>query len=80
MYERAHHRRIATLRGALDAAKLAAWECFFGGGTAVTLALGEYRESVDVDFLCTSAEGYRQLRAAARRGSVLTDPLSSVCL
>jgi len=68
MFERAHHRRIATLLGALDATKLATWECFFGGGTAVTLTLGEYRESVDVDFLCASAEGYRQLRAAVFDG------------
>lgn len=68
MYERPHHRRIAALLGALDATKLAAWECFFGGGTAVTLALGEYRESVDVDFLCASAEGYRQLRRAVFGG------------
>ena len=68
MYERPHHRRIAALLGVLDATKLAAWECFFGGGTAVTLALGEYRESVDVDFLCASAEGYRQLRAAVFDG------------
>jgi hypothetical protein len=68
MYERPHHRRIAALLGVLDATKLAAWECYFGGGTAVTLALGEYRESVDVDFLCSSAEGYRQLRAAVFDG------------
>lgn len=68
MYERPHHRRIAALLGALDSSKLAAWECFFGGGTAVTLALGEYRESVDVDFLCASAEGYRQLRGAVFGG------------
>lgn len=68
MYERAHHRRIATLLGALDAKKLVAWECFFGGGTAVTLALGECRESVEVDFLCASAEGYRQLRGAVFGG------------
>jgi hypothetical protein len=68
MYERPHHRRIAALLGALDATKLAEWECFFGGGTAITLALGEYRESVDVDFLCASTEGYRQLRAAVFDG------------
>lgn len=24
----------------------------FGGGTALVLQLGEYRESVDIDFLC----------------------------
>ncbi|MBM3349738.1 MAG: nucleotidyl transferase AbiEii/AbiGii toxin family protein, partial [Betaproteobacteria bacterium] len=28
-----------------------AHQCFFGGGTAITLRHGEYRESVDIDFL-----------------------------
>lgn len=39
-------------------------ECFFGGGTAIVLSLGEYRESIDLDFLCSSKDGYRQLRQA----------------
>ncbi|CEE84472.1 conserved hypothetical protein [Xanthomonas citri pv. citri] len=37
-------------------------ECYFGGGTAIALALDEYRESADVDFLCASQAGYRLLR------------------
>lgn len=36
--------------------------CFFGGGTAIALAHGEYRESVDIDFICSSVDGYRELR------------------
>lgn len=47
----------------LDAGFLARAECFFGGGTRIVLALGEYRESADVDFLCASRAGYRDLRA-----------------
>lgn len=38
--------------------------CFFGGGTAIVLNLDEYRESVDIDFLCASQSGYRMLRQA----------------
>lgn len=64
MFKRAHHQRVATLLGALDAELLARAECFFGGGTAIVLLLGEYRESVDADFLCSSQEGYRLLREA----------------
>lgn len=62
MFERPHHRRIATVLEALDAQVLAANACLFGGGTAMALRYGEYRESVDIDFLVSRVEGYRQLR------------------
>lgn len=47
---------------ALDADALAANACLFGGGTAMALRYGEYRESVDIDFLISRVEGYRNLR------------------
>jgi hypothetical protein len=47
MFKRAHHNRIRALLAALDADFLSRNSCFFGGGTAITLALDEYRESVD---------------------------------
>lgn len=62
MFERLHHRRIATVLEALDADALAANACLFGGGTAMALRFGEYRESVDIGFLVSKLEGYRQLR------------------
>lgn len=62
MFERPHHRRIATLLQALDADALLANACLFGGGTAMALRFGEYRESVDIDFLVSRVDGYRQLR------------------
>jgi hypothetical protein len=34
------------------------------------LLAGEYRESVDIDFLCASAEGYRMLREAVFNGTL----------
>jgi hypothetical protein len=39
-------------------------KCWFGGGTAIVLRLGEYRISLDVDFLCSDADGYREVRNA----------------
>ena len=51
MFERPHHRRIATILQALDADALLANACLFGGGTAMALRFGEYRESVDIGFL-----------------------------
>ncbi len=62
MFEREHHRRIASVLLALDADALASHACLFGGGTAMALRYGEYRESVDIDFLVSRVDGYRQLR------------------
>ena len=46
----------------MDAGFLARAECYFGGGTMLAMTLGEYRESRDIDFLCSSREGFRSLR------------------
>lgn len=62
MFEREHHRRVAGVLQALDARLLHAHQCLFGGGTALALRHGEYRESVDIDFLVSHREGYRALR------------------
>jgi Nucleotidyl transferase AbiEii toxin, Type IV TA system len=62
LFEREHHRRVARVLAALDARRLHAHQCLFGGGTAIALRCGEYRESVDIDFLVSHREGYRALR------------------
>lgn len=62
MFDRPHHRRIAKVLHAFNSDVLAEAECYFGGGTAIVLSLGEYRESFDIDFLCASKDGYRILR------------------
>lgn len=50
----------------LDAPLLVEHRCWFGGGTAIVLANGEYRESVDIDFLVSDQRSYRQLRQIVR--------------
>ena len=62
MFERPHHRRIARVLGALDGPLLRQHNCLFGGGTAIALRYGEYRESVDIDFVVSAIESYRALR------------------
>ncbi|MGJ7523762.1 nucleotidyl transferase AbiEii/AbiGii toxin family protein [Variovorax sp. LT1P1] len=62
MFEREHHRRIAKVLAAFDAKVLEDAQCFFGGGTAIALSLGEYRRSDDIDMLCSSQDGYRTIR------------------
>ena len=62
MFERPHHQRIAHVLQPLDGAVLAQHACWFGGGTCIALKFGEYRESVDINFLVSDAVGYRELR------------------
>lgn len=70
MFERPHHQRIARVLASLNAGLLLKHRCLFGGGTAIALAHGEYRESVDVDFICGSVDGYRELRGLVSRGGI----------
>lgn len=67
VFRREHHQRIALVLQALDAPLLHAHHCYFGGGTAIALAHGEYRESRDIDFLVSDQDGYRRLRDLVRR-------------
>jgi hypothetical protein len=55
--------RLAPLLEALDADLLEEAGCVLGGGAAVALSLGAYREVGGVRVLCASAEGYRVLKA-----------------
>lgn len=52
----------------LDAGLLERHHALFGGGTQLVLDLGEYRVSQDVDFLCSDAPAFAELRNLARRG------------
>ncbi len=62
MFERPHHQRIAQVLSSLNARLLLENNCLFGGGTAIALRYGEFRESVDMDFLISDVPGYRNLR------------------
>jgi hypothetical protein len=63
----------------LDHELLLKHKCLFGGGTAIALAHGEYRESIGVDFVCSSVAGYRELRGlvhgAAGLGPLFRSPV-----
>ena len=64
MYERPHHQRIARVLNALNGPLLREHSCLLGGGTLIAMRFGEYRESLDVDFLVSEIGHYRQLRHA----------------
>jgi hypothetical protein len=71
MYDRLHHRLVERVLLSLDDGLLARRRCYFAGGTAIALAHGEFRESVDIDFLIADADGYRGLRDDVRRAEGL---------
>jgi hypothetical protein len=64
LFERPHHRDVAVVLQALDGQALFQRHCGFGGGTAMSLRYGEYRESADIDFMVSDLAGYRELRQA----------------
>ncbi|MFM7030786.1 MAG: nucleotidyl transferase AbiEii/AbiGii toxin family protein, partial [Micrococcales bacterium] len=72
MFERPRHRAIFAALGALDAEVLGQHECAFGGGTAIAMLHGEFRESVDIDFIVSNTKGYSALRDLVRRGGFQT--------
>jgi hypothetical protein len=61
-FKRVHHQFIAQVLHALDGPMLREANCLFGGGTVISLRYGEYRESVDIDFLVADVQRYRGLR------------------
>jgi hypothetical protein len=66
LFRRLHHQQVAEVLSMLDAPLLAKHNCWFGGGTAIVLANGEFRESVDIDFLVSNPQSYRTLRQMVR--------------
>jgi hypothetical protein len=67
MFARETHRVVLAVLGLLRADVLQRCRFLFGGGTRIVLELGEYRESKDIDFLCSDPEGYAELRFDASR-------------
>ena len=62
LFKRPHHQRIAHVLGVLNGPLLRENNCLFGGGTVIALRYGEYRESMDIDFLVADIASYRNLR------------------
>jgi hypothetical protein len=61
LFERPRHRAIARLLGGLHAGLLREMNCWFGGGTAMVMRFGEWRESSDIDMLISDWPSYKTL-------------------
>lgn len=80
MFKRLHHQKIASVLQSMNVDLLNKAECYFAGGTAIALQINEYRESVDIDFICSSKEGYKLLRntISSDLGDILKNPIKHI--
>jgi hypothetical protein len=62
LFKKKHHQNIELVLKSLDSSVLEKHQCYFGGGSAISLRYGEFRESADIDFLVSDRDGYRALR------------------
>lgn len=62
MFNRDHHRAIAVVLNAFNPDYFYERRCYFGGGTLLALSFGEYRQSIDIDFLISDPDQIRLLR------------------
>jgi hypothetical protein len=73
-FKRPRHQVVNVVLNFLNGQFLSENKCYFGGGTRIVLELDEYRESLDIDFLCADKKGYRTLRSTISQIS-----LGSIC-
>jgi hypothetical protein len=52
VFDRPEHKAVIEALHQANITNLTNAKCLFGGGTAIVLAIGEYRVSKDIDFLC----------------------------
>ena len=61
-YQIEHHKIIESALSNFNADFFSQNGIFFGGGTRIALEIDEFRESVDIDFLCPTRASYRAVR------------------
>jgi hypothetical protein len=61
-YRLDRHRIISSALKNFNSEFLSENDIIFGGGTRIALEINEYRESVDIDFLCPNKNSYRSIR------------------
>lgn len=62
MYKLPHHQLIYSCLKNFNSNFLKSNHILFGGGTRISLEIDEYRESIDIDFLCQNKKSYRAVR------------------
>jgi hypothetical protein len=62
-YKPSHHQAISSALDYFSSEYLSENNIIFGGGTRIALEINEYRESVDIDFLCPNKLSYKAARS-----------------
>lgn len=65
-----HHQIIKSALKNFNADFFCANNIVFGGGTRIALELNEFRESIDIDFLCPNRASYRAVREQVTNASL----------
>ncbi len=63
-FEIGHHQLIHQVLESLNCDFLSECRAYFGGGTLISLDLGEYHTSNNIDFICALGTDYRKLHNA----------------
>ena len=61
-FVRLHHQCIVRALKNFNIEFMVANNILFGGGTRIALEINEFRESVDIDFICIDVIAYREVR------------------
>lgn len=69
-FKRLRHRLIQSVLTQFNASFLIQNRIYFGGGTRISMELDEYRESVNIDFLCPDKASYRAVRETVTEHSL----------
>ncbi|WP_155407232.1 nucleotidyl transferase AbiEii/AbiGii toxin family protein [Yersinia thracica] len=69
-YKIKHHQIIRSVLNNFNTDFFCANSIYFGGGTRIALEIDEYRESIDVDFLCPNKASYRAVREQVTSNSL----------
>ncbi|ULR32450.1 nucleotidyl transferase AbiEii/AbiGii toxin family protein [Dickeya fangzhongdai] len=69
-YKLTHHKIIRSVLENFNTDFFIDNSIFFGGGTRIALEINEYRESIDVDFLCPNKTAYRAVREQVTSASL----------
>ena len=77
-FTRDFHNSIFDVLGCFDAEYFNEHNILFGGGTRIVLEVNEYRQSIDIDFLCPTTESYRAVRSVVTSNDF--GPLTSIPL
>lgn len=65
-----HHQKIYTALKQFNADFFNEHNILFGGGTRIALELNEYRESIDIDFICPNKASYKAVRNEVSNSSL----------